>query len=166
MVIPIRTATGKAEPAASSTRRAWISTAARTARRASSSWATGRPKTAETASPMNFSTRPPWRSTAPRATAKYCSRKGRRTSGSWVSPRVVLPTRSQKRAVTVLRTSREEAVAPSGTPQPMQKDASAGLVLPQAGHVSMPRRARGGMARGYGETGIGGGPPGSVVGVS
>ena len=39
-----------------------ISAAARTARRASSSWRTGTPKTATTASPMNFSTVPPWRS--------------------------------------------------------------------------------------------------------
>ena len=39
-----------------------ISHAARTARRASSSWETGTPKTAITASPMNFSTVPPWRS--------------------------------------------------------------------------------------------------------
>ena len=40
-----------------------ISTAARTARRASSSCARGSPNTAITASPMNFSTVPPWRST-------------------------------------------------------------------------------------------------------
>ena len=70
VVTPIRAANGKGEDAASSARRAWISTPARTARRASSSWATGRPKTALTASPMNFSTLPPWRSTAPRAAAK------------------------------------------------------------------------------------------------
>jgi len=48
----------------------------------------------------------------------------------------------------------------------MQKDASAGLVLPQAGHVSMARRVRGGSASGYGETGSEGGPLGSMVGVS
>ena len=39
-----------------------ISTAARTARRASSSWTSGTPNTAITASPMYFSTVPPWRS--------------------------------------------------------------------------------------------------------
>ena len=38
------------------------SEAARTARRASSSCTVGTPKTAMTASPMNFSTVPPWRS--------------------------------------------------------------------------------------------------------
>ena len=37
------------------------SAAARTARSASSSWRRGTPKTATTASPMNFSTVPPWR---------------------------------------------------------------------------------------------------------
>jgi len=40
-----------------------ISSAARTARSASSSCTLGIPNTAMTASPMNFSTRPPWRST-------------------------------------------------------------------------------------------------------
>ena len=40
-----------------------ISTAARSARSASSSCTTGTPNTAITASPMNFSTLPPWRST-------------------------------------------------------------------------------------------------------
>ncbi len=46
------------------------SSATRTARSASSSWATGAPHTAMTASPMNFSTVPPWRSTATRAASK------------------------------------------------------------------------------------------------
>ena len=41
-----------------------MSKAARTARRASSSWICGMPKTAITASPMNFSTVPSWRSIA------------------------------------------------------------------------------------------------------
>ena len=70
VVTPTLAVNGKGEPAASSARRTWISIAARTARRASSSWATGSPKTAETASPMYFSTLPPWRSIAPRAAAK------------------------------------------------------------------------------------------------
>ena len=43
--------------------------AARTARSASSSWETGTPKNATTASPMNLSTRPPWRCTSPRMTS-------------------------------------------------------------------------------------------------
>ena len=47
-----------------------MSIPARTARSASSSCAFGTPKTAETASPMNFSTRPPWRSIAERISVK------------------------------------------------------------------------------------------------
>ena len=47
-----------------------MSSAARTARSASSSWIVGMPNTAITASPMNFSTVPPWRSSAPRICAK------------------------------------------------------------------------------------------------
>ena len=45
-------------------------TAARTARRASSSWTTGSPKTAMIASPMNFSMVPPWSSSSVRIAAK------------------------------------------------------------------------------------------------
>ena len=47
-----------------------ISAAARTARSASSSCTTGTPKTAMTASPMNFSTVPPWASIAARISSK------------------------------------------------------------------------------------------------
>ena len=43
-----------------------IASAARTARSGSSSWAVGAPKSAITASPMNFSTVPPWRSSSAR----------------------------------------------------------------------------------------------------
>ena len=46
-----------------------IASAARTARSGSSSCATGAPKTAMTASPMNFSTVPPWRSSSCRSRA-------------------------------------------------------------------------------------------------
>jgi hypothetical protein len=47
-----------------------MSAAARTARRASSSWSCGMPNTAITASPMYFSTVPPWRSIAARIASK------------------------------------------------------------------------------------------------
>ena len=47
-----------------------ISAAALTARRASSSWTAGIPKTAITASPMYFSTVPPWRSRTTRISSK------------------------------------------------------------------------------------------------
>ncbi len=47
-----------------------MSAAARTARSASSSWTCGTPNTAMTASPMNFSTVPPWRSIGARIASK------------------------------------------------------------------------------------------------
>jgi hypothetical protein len=56
--------------------------AARTARSASPSVAAGAPHTAITASPMNFSTTPPYRLTTVRATAKYSDSSSRTASGS------------------------------------------------------------------------------------
>ena len=53
--MPIRAASGIDEASFSVSRRSCISIPARTARSASSSWALGKPKTATTASPMNFS---------------------------------------------------------------------------------------------------------------
>jgi hypothetical protein len=82
-----------------------ISSAARTARSASSSCTAGTPKTAITASPMNFSTVPPWYSTICFIRSKYDARSVRSRSGSTDSPRAVEPVRSQKRMVTVLRCS-------------------------------------------------------------
>jgi hypothetical protein len=71
---PILTASGSRPSARSSAlSRATalpISAAARTARSASSSWRRGRPKTAITASPMNFSTVPPCRSSTWRTPSK------------------------------------------------------------------------------------------------
>ncbi len=99
------------------------SAAARTARRASSSWMVGTPKTAITASPMNFSTVPPCRSRISRAAAKVRPRIRRIDSGSSRSPMAVEPVTSLNRMVTVLRVSRV-APAPltgSGEPQLPQK---------------------------------------------
>ena len=67
-----------------------ISSAARTARSASSSCARGRPKTAITASPMNFSTVPPWRSTAVRISSYHrpgarAAARGRGARRAWSS---------------------------------------------------------------------------------
>src|SRR6185312_8457085 len=78
--------------------------AARTARRASSSCRTGTPKTAKTASPMNFSTRPPWRSSTRCISPPYRVITCWNDSGSSRSPRPVDPTTSEKTIVTVLRT--------------------------------------------------------------
>jgi NhaP-type Na+/H+ or K+/H+ antiporter len=79
--------------------------AALTARRASSSCAAGTPKTAITASPMNFSTVPPWRSSASRASEKYSSITRRSASGSSRSPNSVEPETSANTTVTVFRAS-------------------------------------------------------------
>ena len=81
------------------------SSAARTARWASSSRAIGVPHTAITASPMNFSTVPPWRAIASLAASKYCCWTARTRSGSRPSAKVVNPTRSAKRTVTCRRSA-------------------------------------------------------------
>ena len=59
VLIPIRSAIGMSRRSPSVVSRERITSAARTARSGSSSCATGTPKTAITASPMNFSTVPP-----------------------------------------------------------------------------------------------------------
>ena len=73
------------------------SSAARTARSASDSVATGVPHTAITASPMNFSTTPPYRPITVVAVSKYAESSSRTSSGSRASESGVKPTRSQKR---------------------------------------------------------------------
>ena len=60
----IRTPKSRSSSSFSSPRASRMSAAARTARSASSSCRVGIPNTAMTASPMNFSTVPPWRSIA------------------------------------------------------------------------------------------------------
>ena len=89
-----------------------IASAARTARSGSSSWAVGAPKTAITASPMNFSTVPPWRSSSARTRAWYGESRPRTSSGSSRSACAVKPTRSTKTMVTVLRSSPPAARSP------------------------------------------------------
>src|SRR5215213_5801944 len=79
-----------------------IASAARTARSGSSSWATGAPKTAITASPMNFSTVPPRCSSSERRRSWNGRRIASTSSGSSVSARAVKPTRT----VTTLRSRR------------------------------------------------------------
>ena len=84
-----------------------ISSAARTARSASSSRTIGTPKRAITASPMNFSTVPPCRSTIVFISPKYLASTLRSASGSTDSPSAVEPTTSQNSTVTTLRCTRE-----------------------------------------------------------
>ena len=78
---PMRTSRGSPSAAAS-----WspdrIASAARAARTASSSWARGQPKTANTASPMNFSRVPSNRSTAAAIVARAAVTRARTSSGS------------------------------------------------------------------------------------
>ena len=100
---PVRNRRATPTSCASAGNRSRISAAARTARRASSSWTLGIPNTAITASPMNFSTVPPWRSMIARISEKYRFITPRRTSGSSSSPSAVEPVTSQNTAVTTLR---------------------------------------------------------------
>ena len=127
---PVTTPARAARPgtpasAPSSATAATRSSAARTARSASPSAAAGVPHTAITASPMNFSTTPPYRPITVRATAKYCDSSSRTASGSRASDSGVNPTTSQnstehtRRSATGARPRRGPphgaARAPAGT---------------------------------------------------
>src|SRR5439155_12611920 len=107
--IPIRRASrrpcSRSSQSFSSASALCISTAARTARSASSSWETGAPKTAMTASPMYFSTVPSYRWIGRTSAAKNAPRIRRRSSGSSRSPRGVDPDRSAKSTETNRRSS-------------------------------------------------------------
>ena len=65
----------------------WMANAARNARSGSSSCATGAPNRPTTASPMNFSTDPPTRSSSRRRRPWYGARRARTSSGSAGPPR-------------------------------------------------------------------------------
>ena len=82
---------------------------------------------------MNFSTVPPCRSTIAFAVSKYRAITRRRLSGSIRSPSAVEPVTSQKRTVTVLRTSRRGAASTRGAPHESQKRASSRFSAPQLG---------------------------------
>ena len=97
---PVTTPTRAASPATPtsspmSATRVTSSNPARTARSASSSWDVGTPHTAITASPMNFSTVPPYRPMIRRASSKYLVSSSLVSSWSRDSESVVNPTRSQ-----------------------------------------------------------------------
>ena len=123
-----------------------IPSAARTARSASLSCATGAPNTAMTQSPMCLSTLPPKRSIRPSVSAK------KRSVSSWVASapscrvRRVNPARSQNSTVTCRRSPSAAAMrsgrarsrfvppsgCPSGLPQPPQKRSSGWLTKPHS----------------------------------
>jgi hypothetical protein len=88
-----------------------------------------------TASPMNFSTVPLWRSSSLRTRVWYGCRTRRTSSGSIASARAVKPTRSQKRHVTTFRSSRAAVGAANAVPQAEQKRASAAFSRPQLGQI-------------------------------
>src|SRR6266542_1017630 len=119
-----------------STSPARSSAAARTARRASSSWTTGTPKTAITASPMNFWTVPPCRSSTARMASNQRAITRLSDSGSRRSPRLVDPATSLKTTVTVLRVSRPVSRVPSAVPQFRQNRARLGFSTPQLRQVT------------------------------
>jgi hypothetical protein len=113
---PVTTPARAARPgtpasAPSSATAATRSSAARTARSASPSAATGVPHTAITASPMNFSTTPPYRPITVRATAKYPDNSSRTASGSRASDNGVNPTTSQNSTEHTRRSATGPAAA-------------------------------------------------------
>ncbi len=129
---PVLTAMRSWRSASSSRTQSRIASAARTARSGSSSWAVGAPKSATTASPMNFSTVPPKRSSSFRRRWWYGASSARTSSGSICSARDVKPTRSAKTTVMTLRSSRAGASS-NGFPHEKQKRAPAGFSCPQFG---------------------------------
>ncbi len=113
-----------------------IRSAERTARSASSSCATGAPKTAMTASPMNFSTVPPNRSMSVLTRSWYGRSVARTSSGSARSDWLVNPTRSTKSTETTFRSSPAGVSATSNCPHVRQKRARSGFSSPQCGQTS------------------------------
>ena len=97
------------------------------------------PKTAITASPMNFSTVPLWRSIASVIAAKYRDITRRTASGSNRSPSAVEPVTSQKITVTAFRTSPATVGVDSGRglPHALQNRAPSGFSTPQLGQAAM-----------------------------
>src|SRR6266511_2867565 len=126
------------------------SIAARTARSASSSWATGVPHTAMTASPMNFSTVPPYRAMSRRHVSKYADSNSRTSSGSRASLSVVNPTRSANSTETSRRSDDAAArpfgraaatpagstALPSAVPHSPQNRSDGSFGAPQDGHTT------------------------------
>ena len=124
----------------------------------SPSAATGAPHTAITASPMNFSTTPPYRPITVRATSKYRDSSSRTASGSRDSDSGVNPTTSQNSTEQTRRSATRswlgqaaDAAPPAGgagiggrarrgpgsaVPQARQKRLPAVAGSPHAGHAA------------------------------
>ena len=129
--VAIRMPYSRARSSFTRSRASRISNAARTARSASSSWTAGTPNTATIASPMNFSTVPPCRSSVACIASKYRHITRRSDSGSSRSPSAVEPTTSVKTTVTTFRVSASLGWASSRSPQASQNRASASFSRPQ-----------------------------------
>ncbi len=115
--------------------------AARSALLGSSSWATGTPKAAITASPMYFSTVPPSASISARMAVKNRLISSFRSSASNWSPSEVDPTTSAKSTVTSFRSSVVTVpCAARGVPQWEQNLAPA-RILGAAGGAGRHRRS-------------------------
>ena len=136
VVTAARTATSRPSPRSSSMV-SRMRSAARTARSASSSCAVGAPKTAMTASPMNFSTVPPKLSMSALTRSWYGLRVARTSSGSARSERSVKPTRSTNSTETTFRSSPAGTSATSDSPQSRQNRARSGFSSPQFGQTIM-----------------------------
>ena len=115
---PVTTPARAARPGSPDSAPSWATAATRsspdrTARSASPSAATGVPHTAITASPMNFSTTPPYRVITVRATPKYSDSSSRTASGSRASDRGVNPATSQNSTEQTRRSATGPAAAPA-----------------------------------------------------
>ena len=136
VLTPIRTCIGKGRSSWLPSRSARSRTdhAARIARTASSSRATGIPKTPRTASPMNPSATPPTHAISSATIPWYAARTSRNRSGSRRDASWVDPARSTNATVTIRRSA--AAWIETGAPQFGQKFASAGSGSPQRGQTS------------------------------
>ncbi len=112
--------------------------AARTARSASSSWATGAPKTAMMPSPVSLSTWPPKVFTAPASAASTRSVTAPTRSGSRSSDQAVKSDRSPNRTVTTRRSAAGSvAAAGRAAPQLWQNRAPGTATVPHTGQVTV-----------------------------
>ena len=125
-----------------SSRRRCIARAVLMARSGSSSCATGAPNTATTASPMNFSTVPPYRPISSAIASKKGDSTARRSSGSSSDASSVDAVRSANRTVTSLRSASSaggapaaRGVSPRAAPQLPQNRFAGGFVVPHLGQV-------------------------------
>jgi len=130
---PIRMRIGAPSTGSNARTVSCILSAARTARSASSSWATGAPNNATMPSPTILSTSPPKLTMSAASASKTSSTRFLSRSGSSVSDSVVKPTMSPNSTVTTRRSSLRRT---SGAPHDGQNLAPAGVRAPHDGQVT------------------------------